>query len=99
MEVFYSSHLDYNICMVFKQLSKKTALDFRLRYKAVQRDNWDEYGYAFENRFLITKNIFLYHEWKQDYQFNSQGFAVRNYTHELEQLMAFYLEIETELIL
>ena len=55
---------------------KRYALDFRLRYTAVQRENWDEYGYALENRFLITKNIFLYHEWRQDYQFNSQGYAV-----------------------
>lgn len=61
---------------------KRYALDFRFRYTAVQRENWNEYGYAIENRFLITKNIFLYHQWSQDYQFNSQGFAVENGLYE-----------------
>ena len=42
----------------FRVITKNDGVDFRLHVQF--NEKWDEYGYALENRFLITKNIFLY---------------------------------------
>ena len=51
-------------------------MDFGLGYTNVQRDNWWEWDYNFEFRFRVCNQLFIIHEWDQDLQYNSEGYAV-----------------------
>ncbi len=55
---------------------KRFAIDLEFGYGIVDQENWKEYDYSVETRFLITKSIFLIHRWSQDFQLNAQGYAV-----------------------
>ena len=55
---------------------KPFAMDFGLGYTNVQRDNWWEWDYNFELRFRVSNQLFIIHEWDQDLQYNSEGYAV-----------------------
>ena len=55
---------------------KPFAMDLGLGYTNVQRDNWWEFDYDFELRFRISNQLFLIHEWEQNYNFDEEGYAV-----------------------
>jgi hypothetical protein len=55
---------------------KRIAVDARLGYVDVQRGDWWEWNYNLEFRFRLSNQLFLIHEWKQKFQFNSEGYAV-----------------------
>ncbi|MEJ6589995.1 MAG: DUF5916 domain-containing protein [Crocinitomicaceae bacterium] len=55
---------------------KRIAVDARLGYVDVQRGDWWEWNYSLEFRFRLSNQLFLLHEWKQSFQYNSEGFAV-----------------------
>ncbi len=56
---------------------KPFAMDFGLGYTNVERDNWWEWEYNFELRFRVSNQLFIIHEWDQDLQYNSEGYAVK----------------------
>lgn len=55
---------------------KRIAVDARLGYVAVARNDWWEWNYNMEIRYRISNQIFLIHGWDQSLQYNSEGYAV-----------------------
>ena len=55
---------------------KRLALDAGTNYIIVQRDNWKEYGYYFSPRIRFTDFIAFSYNWSQDFERNSEGYAV-----------------------
>jgi hypothetical protein len=55
---------------------KRIALDAGTNYIIVQRDNWKEYGYYFSPRIRFTDFIAFSYNWSQDFERNSEGYAV-----------------------
>jgi len=55
---------------------KRIAADIGIGYVFVERNDWWEWNYDFENRFRITNQLFLIHYWEQRFQNNSEGYAV-----------------------
>jgi hypothetical protein len=51
-------------------------LDAGTNYIIVQRDNWKEYGYYFSPRIRFTDFIAFSYNWSQDFERNSEGYAV-----------------------
>ena len=61
---------------VSSNYQKRLALDAGLNYNIVQRGNWKEYGYYFSPRIRFTDFIFMTYNWGQDFEQNSEGYAV-----------------------
>ena len=55
---------------------KPFAIDLGLRYTDVKRNDWWEWGYDTELRFRLSNQLNLIHEWNQNLQYNSEGYAV-----------------------
>lgn len=55
---------------------KKVALDAGLNYSFISAENWNEYDYYVKPRFRLSDHIFIIPEWTQNFQLNSQGYAV-----------------------
>jgi hypothetical protein len=55
---------------------KKVALDAGLNYSYISSANWKEYDYYVKPRFRLSDHIFITPEWTQNFQLNSQGYAV-----------------------
>ena len=55
---------------------KPFAIDIGLRYTDVKRNDWWEWGYDTELRFRLSNQLNLIHEWNQNLQYNSEGYAV-----------------------
>ncbi|MFM6933998.1 MAG: DUF5916 domain-containing protein [Flavobacteriales bacterium] len=55
---------------------KRIALDAGTNYTFVQRNNWKEYGYYFSPRLRFTDFLFMTYSWNQDFEINSEGYAV-----------------------
>ncbi len=66
----------YNRAWFSSNYQKRIAVDAGIGYVAVQRDNWWEWDYDIEFRFRISDQLFIIPGWDQDFQFNSEGYAV-----------------------
>ena len=55
---------------------KKVALDAGLNYSYISCPGWKEYDYYLKPRFRLSDHIFIIPEWSQNFQLNSQGYAV-----------------------
>ena len=55
---------------------KKVALDAGLNYSYISSQGWKEYDYYLKPRFRLSDHIFIIPEWSQNFQINSQGYAV-----------------------
>jgi len=55
---------------------KRLALDAGLNYTLVSRDQWKEYGYNVSPRIRFTDFIAFSYNWSQDFERNSEGYAV-----------------------
>ncbi len=55
---------------------KRLALDAGTNYIIVQRENWKEYGYYVSPRIRFTDFIAFSYNWSQDFERNSEGYAV-----------------------
>jgi hypothetical protein len=52
------------------------ALDAGVNYSYISSANWKEYDYYIKPRFRLSDHIFITPEWTQNFQLNSQGYAV-----------------------
>ena len=55
---------------------KRLALDAGVNYTLVQRAEWKEYGYNVSPRIRFTDFIAFSYNWSQDFERNSEGYAV-----------------------
>jgi hypothetical protein len=55
---------------------KRFAVDAGVNYTFVQRAQWKEYGYNVSPRIRFTDFIFMSYDWSQDFERNSEGYAV-----------------------
>jgi len=55
---------------------KRFAVDAGVNYTFVQRVQWKEYGYNVSPRIRFTDFLFMTYNWSQDFEINSQGYAV-----------------------
>jgi len=67
----------YTSLWVSSNYQKKFAIDAGVGYVHVGRPNWWEWDYRFNPRWRITDNISAIYSWDQEFQWNSQGFAVQ----------------------
>ena len=61
---------------VSSNYQKKVALDAGMNYSYISSANWKEYDYYIKPRFRLSDHIFITPEWTQNFQLNSQGYAV-----------------------
>ena len=61
---------------VSSNYQKKVALDAGLNYSFISAVNWKEFDYNINPRFRLSDHIFIIPEWTQNFQLNSQGYAV-----------------------
>ena len=61
---------------VSSNYQKKVALDAGMNYSYISYANWKEYDYYIKPRFRLSDHIFITPEWTQNFQLNSQGYAV-----------------------
>ena len=61
---------------VSSNYQKKVALDAGINYSYISSANWKEYDYYIKPRFRLSDHIFITPEWTQNFQLNSQGYAV-----------------------
>ncbi|MFZ9586756.1 MAG: DUF5916 domain-containing protein [Crocinitomicaceae bacterium] len=61
---------------VSSNYQKRLAIDAGLNYNIVKRGNWKEYGYYFSPRIRFTDYLFFTYNWSQDFEMNSEGYAV-----------------------
>lgn len=61
---------------VSSNYQKKVALDAGMNYSYISSANWKEYDYYIKPRFRLSDHIFITPEWSQNFQLNSQGYAV-----------------------
>ena len=61
---------------VSSNYQKKVALDAGINYSYISSANWKEYDYYIKPRFRLSDHIFITPEWSQNFQLNSQGYAV-----------------------
>lgn len=67
----------YTSLWVSSNYQKKFAIDAGVGYVHVGRPNWWEWDYRFNPRWRISDNISAIYSWDQEFQWNSQGFAVQ----------------------
>lgn len=56
---------------------KKVAFDMGFGYTFVGRTNWWEWDYQFNPRWRISDHVSLIYSWEQEFQLNSQGYAIQ----------------------
>ena len=56
---------------------KRFAFDLRGDYSFVDRADWNEWNYNFSPRVRITNFLFLKYNWEQNFELNSQAYAVQ----------------------
>lgn len=61
---------------VSSNYQKKVALDAGINYSFISALNWKEFDYNINPRFRLSDHIFIIPEWTQNFQLNSQGYAV-----------------------
>ncbi|MBM3186280.1 MAG: carbohydrate binding family 9 domain-containing protein [Bacteroidetes bacterium] len=61
---------------VSSNYQKKVALDAGANYSFISAINWKEFDYNIKPRFRLSDHIFIIPEWTQNFQLNSQGYAV-----------------------
>jgi hypothetical protein len=61
---------------VSSNYQKKVALDAGFNYSFISAVNWKEFDYNINPRFRLSDHIFIIPEWTQNFQLNSQGYAV-----------------------
>ncbi|MFM7683403.1 MAG: DUF5916 domain-containing protein, partial [Bacteroidota bacterium] len=61
---------------VSSNYQKKVALDAGANYSFISAINWKEFDYNINPRFRLSDHIFIIPEWTQNFQLNSQGYAV-----------------------
>ena len=61
---------------VSSNYQKKVALDAGFNYSFISALNWKEFDYNINPRFRLSDHIFIIPEWTQNFQLNSQGYAV-----------------------
>ena len=61
---------------VSSNYQKKVALDAGINYSYISSPGWKEYDYYLKPRFRLSDHLFIIPEWSQNFQLNSQGYAV-----------------------
>ena len=56
---------------------KRFAIDLRTDYTFVDREDWKEWNYNFSPRVRITNFLFFKYNWEQNFELNSQAYAVK----------------------
>jgi hypothetical protein len=67
----------YASAWVSSNYQKKFAIDAGLGYVVVGRPNWWEWDYRLSPRWRISDHVSLLYSWEQEFQWNSQGYAVQ----------------------
>lgn len=62
---------------VSSNYQKKVAFDMGVGYTFVGRTNWWEWDYQFNPRWRISDYVSLIYSWEQEFQYNSQGYAIQ----------------------
>jgi hypothetical protein len=68
---------NYVTMWISSNYQKKVALDAGIGYTLVGRADWWEWDYRINPRWRISDHISLIYSWDQEFQLNSQGFAIQ----------------------
>jgi hypothetical protein len=68
---------NYGTIWFSSNYQKKVAFDAGIGYTIVGRPNWWEWEYRFNPRWRVSDHVSVIYSWDQEFQFNSQGYAVQ----------------------
>jgi hypothetical protein len=68
---------NYGTIWFSSNYQKKVAFDAGIGYTIVGRPDWWEWEYRFNPRWRVSDHVSVIYSWDQEFQFNSQGYAVQ----------------------